>query len=152
MNQNKRVTIIFLAALGAVILWFCYLIAKPFLKPVFFAVILGIVFQPLHGKLQKFIRNQNMAALSSTLCALLAIAIPALLLGAALRNELSSAYHSLSSSNEQAGGMIPNLLQQLERARLWLSQYMDLSQVDLRTELISRLQQLSGFLLTIGAS
>lgn len=148
MNQNKRVTIIFLATLGAVILWFCYLIAKPFLKPVFFAVILGIVFQPLHARLQTVIRNRNMAALLSTLCALLAITIPALLLGAALRNELSSAYQSLSSSNEQAGGIIPNLLQQLERVRLWLGQYMDLSQVDLRTELITRMQQLSGFLLS----
>lgn len=148
MNQKKRVTIIFLVALSAVILWFCYLIARPFLKPVFFAVVLAIVFRPLHTRLRKLIRNQNAAALFSTLCALLTITIPAFLLGAALRNELSSVYQSLTAGNAQDGGFIANLLQLAERARLWLGRYVDLSQFDLRAQLIVRLQQLSAFLLS----
>ncbi len=148
MNQKTRVTIIFLVAISAVILWFCYLIARPFLKPVFFAVVLAIVFHPIHTKLHKLVRNENAAALFSTLCALLAITVPAFLLGVALRNELSSIYQSLTASNAQEGGFIPNLLQMAERARLWLGQYVDLSQIDLRAELVVRLQQLSAFLLS----
>lgn len=148
MNQKNRATIIFLVALSAGTLWFCYLIARPFLKPVFFAVVLAIVFHPLHARLHKFVRNRNAAALFSTLCALLAITVPAILLGVAMRNELSSVYQSLTASNAQDGGFIPHLLQLVERARLWVGRYVDLSQVDLRAELILRLQQLSAFLLS----
>ncbi len=148
MNQRRRATIIFLLALSAVTLWFCYLIARPFLKPVFFAVVLAIVFHPLHARLHRLIRNANAAALLSTLSALLTITVPAFLLGAALRRELTAVYQSLSASNAQDGGFIARVLQLIEKARMWLGQYIDLSQVDLRAELLDRLQQLSAFLLS----
>lgn len=148
MNQKRRATIIFLVALSAVTLWFCYLIARPFLKPVFFAMVLAIVFLPLHARLHKSIRNANAAALLSTLSALMTITVPAFLLGAALRRELTAVYQSLSASNAQNGGFIQNFLQLIERTRMWLGRYIDLSQVDLRAELMDRLQQLSAFLLS----
>lgn len=137
-----------IVALSIVTFWFCSLIARPFLKPVFFAVVLAIVFYPLHAKLRSVIRNANAAALFSTMCALLAITVPALLLGAALRNELLSVYQALDASNAREGGFVPHLVQLVEKAWLWLGKYIDLSQVDLRAELMIRLQQLSAFLLT----
>jgi predicted PurR-regulated permease PerM len=148
MNQRRRAPIIFLLVLSAVTLWFCYLIARPFLEPVFFAVVLVIVFHPLHARLHRLIRSANAAALLSTLCALLTIIIPAFLLGAALRNELTVIYQSLSASGAQGGGLITRALQLLEKARLWLGKYVDLAQLDLRAELSDRLQQFSSFLLT----
>jgi predicted PurR-regulated permease PerM len=148
MDQKRRATIIFLVALSAVTLWFCYLIARPFLKPVFLALVLAIVFHPLHARLHRLIRNAHAAALLSTLSALLTITVPAFLLGAALRRELAAVYQSLSASNAQDGGFIARVLQLIEQARMWLGQYIDLSQVDLRAELLDRLQQLSAFLLS----
>lgn len=148
MNQRRRATIIFLVALSAVTLWFCYLIARPFLEPVFFAVVLVIVFHPLHARLHRHIRSESAAALLSTLCALLTIIIPAFLLSAALRNELTAVYQSLSAGGAQDGGLIMRALQLLEKARMWLGKYVDLSQVDLRAELSDRLQQFSSFLLS----
>jgi len=151
MNRKRRATIIFLVALCAATLWLCYLIARPFLKPVFFALVLAIVFHPLDARLRKLIRNTNAAALLSTLCALLTITVPAVLLGAALRRELAAVYQTLSAGNAQNGGFIARLLQLIEKARTWLGQYVDLSQVDLRAEVIDRLQQLSAFLLSQAA-
>ena len=148
MNQRRRATIIFLVALSAVTLWFCYLIARPFLESLFFAVVLAIVFSPLHTTLHRRIRSANAAALLSTLCVLLTIIIPAFLLSAALRSELTAAYQSLSAGGAQDGGLIMRALQLLERARMWLGKYVDLSQVDLRAEMSDRLQQLSSFLLS----
>jgi hypothetical protein len=66
MNRKRRATIIFLVALSAATLWVCYLIARPFLKPVFFALVLAIFFHPLHARLRKLVRNRNAAALLST--------------------------------------------------------------------------------------
>ena len=148
MNQRRRATIIFLVALSAVTLWFCYLIAKPFLKPVFFAIVIAIVFHPLHTWLHKFIRSANGAAILSTLCALLSITVPAFMLGAALRKELTAVYQSLNEKNAEDGGFVPHLLQLMEKTRAWLGHYIDLSQVDLRAELLDRLQQLTSFLLS----
>ncbi|MCI0664816.1 MAG: AI-2E family transporter [Acidobacteria bacterium] len=148
INRRRRATIIFLVVLSAVTLWFCYLIAKPFLNPIFFAVVLAIVFYPLHSRLHRWIRNANGAAILSTLCVLLAIVVPAFLLGAALRKELTDIYQSLNAMNAVNGGFIHNVLQYVEKSRIWLGQYVDLSQVDLRAELVGRLQQLSSFLLS----
>ncbi len=148
MNQRRRATIIFLVALSAVTLWFCYLIARPFLKPVFFAVVLVIVFHPLHARLRRLTRSANAAALLSTLCVLLTVIIPAFLLSAALKSELTAAYQSLGASGAQDGSPVTRALQLVEKARMWLGQYVDLSQVDLRTELSDRLQQVSSFLLS----
>jgi predicted PurR-regulated permease PerM len=147
MNQPRRATILFLLALSAVTLWFCFRIATPFLKPVFFAVVLVIVFHPLHARLHRHIRSSNAAALLSTLCSLLTITIPGFLLSAALSNELTIIYQSLGASGTQGGGLIPRALQILERAWLWLGKYVDLSQVDLRAELSGRLERISSFLL-----
>lgn len=148
MKQRRRATIIFLVALGAVTLWLCYLIAKPFLKPVFFAVVLAIVFRPLHARLHRLVRGANAAALLSTLCVLLTVVIPAFLLSAALRNELTVAYQSLSAGGAQDGGLITRAFQLVEQARMWLGKYVDLSQVDLRAQILDRLQQFSSFLLS----
>lgn len=148
MNQRRRATIIFLAALSATTLWLCYVIARPFLKPVFFAVVLAIVFQPLNGRLQRHIRSANAAALLSTLCVLLTIIIPTFLLSAALRSELTAVYQSLSAGEAQEGGLVTRALQLLEKARMWLGKYVDFSHVDLRAELADRLKQLSSFLLS----
>jgi hypothetical protein len=77
---------------------------------------------------------------------LLTITVPAVLLGAALRRELATVYQSLGAGDAQNGGFIARLLQLIEKARRWLGQYVDLSQIDLRAELIDHLQQLSAFL------
>jgi predicted PurR-regulated permease PerM len=148
MNQRRRATIIFLAGLSAVTLWFCYLIARPFLRPVFFAVVLVIVFRPLHARLHKLVPGANAAALLSTLCVLLTVVIPAFLLGAALRNELTVIYQSFSAGGAQDSGPFTRALQLTEKARGWLGNYINLSQVDLRAELSDRLQQVSSFLLS----
>ena len=148
INRRRRATIIFLLALSAVTLWFCYLIAKPFLNPVFFAVILAIVFYPLHSRFHRLIRNANGAAILSTLCVLLTIVVPAFLIGAALRRELTDIYQSLNAGYAVNGGLIHNLLQYVEKGRTWLGQYVNLSQIDLRAELVDRLQQLSSYLLS----
>ena len=148
MNQRRRATIIFLVALSGVTLWFCYLIARPFLEPFFFAVVLAIVFHPLHARLHRRIRSANAAALVSTLCVLLTIIVPAFLLSAALSSELTAVYNALGAGRAEDGGLITRALQLTEEARMWLGKYVDLSQVDLRAELLDRLKQLSSILLS----
>jgi predicted PurR-regulated permease PerM len=146
LNQQKS-RIIFLAVLGAITGCFLYLIAEPFLKPVFIAIVFAIVFFPFHAWIQRKIRNQNLAALLATLLVLLVITVPAVLLGNAIRNELAEAYQSLSLRSAQSGGWFPYLLQLSDRIKGWIGRYIDVSQYDLRSELLGGLEQVSSYLL-----
>jgi len=145
-NQQKS-RIIFLAVLGAITGWFLYLIAEPFLTPVFIAIVFVIIFYPIHARIQSRIRNQNLAALLSTLLLLLAIIVPTVLLGNAIRNELADAYKSLSALSEQRGGWIPYLLEWSDWLKGWAGNYIDVSRYDLRSELLGWLEQVSSYLL-----
>lgn len=148
MDSKRRAKIIFLAALSAVTLWLSYLIARPFLTPVFYALILAVVFQPLHGWLHRKVRNANAAALLATLAVLLLITAPSALLGAALKNELTEIYQALNEKNAADGGLVPHLVRTIEGVWRWAGRFVDLSQGDARAQVVGRLQQLSAFLLS----
>jgi predicted PurR-regulated permease PerM len=145
--NHQRSRLIFLTVLGAITCWFLYLIAEPFLKPVFIAIVFAIVFSPFHARIQKDIRNQNLAALLSTLVVLFVIIAPTVLLGTAIRSELTEAYQSLSLRSAQSGGWVPYLLQLSDWIKEWIGRYIDVSQYDLRGELLKWLEQVSSFLL-----
>lgn len=147
MRENRRATIIFLISLSAVTLWFGYLIARPFLKPVLSAIVLAVVCYPAHAWLHRYIRHRNLAALISTLLVLLLIILPATLLGIALKRELTEIYQVLNAQNASDGGWIQHLLRLGDDATRWLGRYLDLTDFDLRAALRDRLQQASGFLL-----
>lgn len=146
-QYNRRTRIIFLVVLGAIAGWFCYLIARPFLLPVIGALVFSVIFAPLHRRIQIHVRRSNLAALISTILVLLIIVIPAFLLGAAIRRELVDVYHELSQQTDRNGGWIQYLSNAADSISLWLGRYVDISEIDLRKELMSRVQQASSYLL-----
>ena len=77
MERNQATTTFFLLALSAIALYFCYVIARPFLSPVFLAVMMAIVFHPVHARIQAHTHGRNTAALISTILVLLALIVPA---------------------------------------------------------------------------
>lgn len=148
MTTHRQTRIIFLAVLTAVTLGFVYVIARPFLKPIFMASVLSIVFYPFHAKLQSQIRQPNFAAFLSTLLVILFLVVPAVLLGAAIEREVAAAYQSLNAESAQGGGWGPYLQGISEKINRWISRYIDVSRIDLRVALQNRLQQLSAILLS----
>ncbi len=132
--------------------WFCYLIAKPFLKPIFFALILAIIFYPFYGRVHRLVSSRNWAAFISTLLVLLTILIPATLLGVAIRRDLAEVYQTLSAQSNPDGGVGLYLLHVIERFTGWLGKYLDLSQFNLRATLLERLQEASSVFLRQAAS
>src|SRR5690554_1368674 len=97
--QKKRSTLIFLVALTVVALIFCYIIARPFLMPIISAVVISIVFFPLHAQVCRAVRNPSLAALISTLLVFLVLVLPAIMIGVAIYREVREMYQAL---NEQA--------------------------------------------------
>lgn len=146
-KENRRATIIFLISLSAATIWFGYLIARPFLQPVLSAIVLAIVCYPAHSRLNRYIPHRNFAALLSTLLVLLLIILPAVLLGIAIKRELTEIYQALNAQSGTDGGWIQHLLRLGDDAASWLGRHLDLRDLDLRSALRGKLQQASDFLL-----
>lgn len=147
MNERKT-RIIFLAAVTAVALYFCYLITAPFLKPILSALMIAIVCAPLHKRVRRHLHHPNAAAWVSLLIVIFLVLVPVVLLSQAMRREWTTTFQSLSHQMEHSGGWMLYLSHLLERSTRWLERFVDLSQFDLRTSLLTRFEQLGSLLFT----
>jgi predicted PurR-regulated permease PerM len=141
------VTTLFLVSLTLLALGLCYLIFNPFLKPLLSAVVIAVVFFPLHARLSRLIRSQSLAALISTILVVLVIAGPAVALAAAITAEIRDLYQLLGEKSQESGGWSQYITQVLDRPLRWIGRYQDISEIDVRAWALSRLQQIGSFLL-----
>jgi predicted PurR-regulated permease PerM len=154
MNETvrKQAAVIFLMVLAAVAFYLCYLIAKPFLGPVLIAVMLAIVFHPLHARIQLFFRRPSVAAAISTSLVLLIVTIPMVILGISVSRELRVVVQSLREQSWSQGGLSPYLAQWGESLLRRLGNYVNVSQLDPHAALLRWAEQASRYLLSIGAA
>jgi predicted PurR-regulated permease PerM len=151
MERKQATTAFFLLALAAISLYFCYLIARPFLGAIFFAVMLAIVFHPVHVYIQARLQKPNTAALLSTLLVLAVLIVPAVGLGIVISKETRGLHQLLNERSAEQGGWSQYVMHILERPLGWLGRYVDLSHFDLRAAILRRQEQISQYLLSSGA-
>lgn len=145
MNEQK-LRIIFLAAVTAVALYFCYLITAPFLKPILSALMIAIVCAPLHKRVRRHLHHPTAAAWGSLLIVIFLVLVPVVLLSQALRREWTTTFQSLSQQMEHSGGWLLYLSHLLDQRLRWLERFVDLSQVELRASVLTRFEQLGSLL------
>lgn len=86
----------------------------PFFGAVFWAIVLGIVFAPLHARfLCRMPTHPTPAALATLLLCLLIVVLPLLLLTGALLRQASMLYHTVSTGNLDAGAYFAQIVQAL---------------------------------------
>lgn len=149
---KKRATAVFLSVVATLSVYLCYLIAKPFLSPIIAAIVIAIVFFPLHARMRLLIRHSNTAAALSTVLVMLIVMVPALVLGVTVSRELTEAYQSLSRQSVSQGAPSPDWSQLLERPLRMIGRYVDLSGFDVRATLLRWLEQASRYVLAMGAA
>jgi predicted PurR-regulated permease PerM len=145
------VTIVLLA-LTALMLYLSYLLVEPFLSPILFAIMMAIAFHPLQAFLQRLIANRSVAAIASTLAAMLLTAVPLLFLVLALSGEISGLYQSATAKTAAQGGLINYILHALQTAQEWLGKHLPLPAVNLRDLAMRRLETAGDGLLRMGAA
>jgi predicted PurR-regulated permease PerM len=151
-KARKRITAIFLISLTAIALYFCFIIARPFLISIAWALIIAIPFYPVHKRLHRIIRNRSAAALASIVIVTLIIIVPTVLLGLATINELRNAFQSVSESTAAEGGWTPYLTRICDAASRWIGAQVQASDFDLKRELFSRLGEISSLAGSIATS
>jgi len=128
-NVRKRAEIVFLLSLTVVALYLCYLIARPFLGALLTAVMLAVVFYPVHSRvLRVFHRSTVAAALSTTLVCLVGV-VPIAIVGMLVRDELRALVLSLREQDvlhTNLGRYFAHMGEILNR----FDKYVDLSQLD----------------------
>ena len=145
--HKKRITIGFLLVLTLFALYLCYRLFQPFLYPLLSALVIAIVFFPVHARMHMVFRKPGVAALMSTLLVTLIIIIPAILIFAAVTKEVSGLVAVIDQKSTESGGFSPYVNHLIEGPMNWISQYIDLSQFNLSEAIRSRLEGLSRFLL-----
>ena len=139
----------FLFALAAVAVYLLYLIARPFLSPILAAVVLAVVFHPVHAKMYIFVRKSNLASAISTVLVILIVAVPTVVLGVAVTRELGELYRLLSDKSTAQGGISAYLTQLLEAALRVLGRYVDLSRLEVRSTLLHWVDAATAYLLGV---
>jgi predicted PurR-regulated permease PerM len=151
VERKQVVNALFLLVLAAIALYFCFLIIRPFLRPIFLALMLAIVFYPVHERVQKRFRSRpNAAALLSTVFVVLAFVVPVIGLGIVIGRETNALYQLLSERSTEQGGWNPYVMHATERIADWAGRYVDLSELDLRGTFLRWLGQISRYLLSLG--
>lgn len=141
-----------LACLAVVTLYLCYLIAKPFLGPVLIALMLAIVFYPIHARIQFVLQRPNVTAAISTTIVLLIVTIPLIILGISISRELHAVVQSLREQSWSQVGLSPYLAQWVGSLLKRLENYVNLSQLDPQAALLRWAEQASRYLLSVGAT
>lgn len=151
MERKQVATEFFLLILAAIALYFCFLIIRPFLSPIFLAVMLAIVFHPTHIRIQARISKPNAAALLSTVLVVLTFVAPVVGLGIVINRETSALYQLLSQRSTEQGGWNPYVMHAIESLLSWAGHYVGPSNLDLRGTALHWLQQVSRYLFSWGA-
>jgi predicted PurR-regulated permease PerM len=100
LSVRQKANTWFLFALAALALYLSYLVAQPFLNAIFAAVVLAVVFHPLHARMIHIsARRPNLAATITTVLVILMVAIPAVVLGIVVTRELGDLYRLLGETS-----------------------------------------------------
>lgn len=152
MINERRASKLVIAGLTVAAVYACFLLFRPYVTPVVFALVGVIVFYPLHNWMRRAFRNRTAHALVSTLISLLLTVVPLVFLFVAISNELTGLYKFLAAKSAGVGGIVPYLLQGSQRLSSWASQHFSIPAPDLRGVLLTRIESISSTLLHFSAS
>jgi predicted PurR-regulated permease PerM len=151
--NSKRGTIIFLSALVAGALALAIFITWPFLEPFAFAVILAVVFYPVHEEMLRAMRQRrSLAALASTLLLVVLFGVPVFIILTLAANEAMAAAHYLGRRSAEEGGFALLVTNGFAPLLHFAGRWVDLSKYDLRAIINSSLQKASLGMVGFGAA
>ena len=150
---SRQTTLWFLGILTLLVVVVAFIITRPFLYPLAAAIVLAVVFNPIHQRILLWTKGRpSLAALLSTLTLLFVFGIPIFILISIAANEAVSAAQYLTRKSAAEGGFTLFLTTMTERALRFMGHWVDLSKYDIRGTINSHVQQAGVWVLGSGAS
>jgi len=151
--HSRRTTLWFLGILTLFVVVVAFIITRPFLYPLAAAIILAVVFNPVHQRILSWTKDRSsLAALLSTLALLFVFGVPIFILISIAANEAVTAAQYLTRKSAAEGGFTLFLTTMAERALRFLGHWVDLSKYDIRGAITSHVQQAGVWVLGSGAT
>src|SRR5215210_3785919 len=149
--KGRQVRWFGLLAATAVALYLCWSMLQPFIEVILWAVVLVIVFFPVHRRIQARVGSPGWSALLSCLLVIFVILVPLTLLTFAVVNELTDFARMLQPKPDGTGGaagtaaglLDPNS-PYLGPVVRWVGQYYDVSKLGSEKFIAERLNSVSG--------
>jgi predicted PurR-regulated permease PerM len=144
----NKITIGVLAGLLLLLLFFCYQVAQPFLRPILLSVAMAIACQPIYRRIGRWLGYSTRAALLTTVLALVLTLVPVTLMVMFVTPELKGLYETFSSKSAEQGGWVPYFSQMIEGPWTWVSRYVPLPEMTeerLRAEIVKNVRGISEF-------
>lgn len=149
--NSKRATIIFLSALVLLALGLAIVITRPFFRPLAFAIILAIVFYPLHNLSLRLTRQRRgLSTLLSTLAVMLLFGVPGFIITTLAAKEALTAAHYLGQRSAEEGGLAQFAMVLAQRPLQFIGRWVDLSRYDVHAIIANNAQKVSLGLVGIG--
>ena len=133
--QNRRKAIIFLAVLMGLTLMLALVICRPFLPMLAYSVILATVFYPVHRRLLRRIHSRGLAALIATSVLCVVIVVPSMIALHLAAGQALEIARGIQARSVSEGGVVPFLTRYVDQTILFVSKYVDLSNVDVQGQL-----------------
>lgn len=121
-NSGGRRTLIALLLLASVAVWFIYVLMKPFMGPIFLAVVLAIAANPLYVRVTRRVHSTGLAALATMTILMIVVLLPLWLLGVTIAREAREAYAELAKQSAQGGGWSTWLGHFFEPPTRWIAE------------------------------
>jgi len=151
--HNRQTTLWFLGILILIVSGFAFVITQPFLYPVAAAIILAIVFYPVHQRIMGWTKSRaGTAALLSTLALLFLFGVPLFIIVALAANESISAAQYLKGVSAEQGGFVLFLTTMAQRGLSFFGHWVDVSKFDIQGAVRSHVQQAGVYVLGSGAA
>ena len=151
--MQQRGPLIFLAVVLTALLPFLLQVAWPFLTSFILATVIAIVINPVKEWLSLRIHRPGLATLLTTVATIFVVGIIFAFAGFTITRELAAAYDALSRRSLEEGGWPALVTHTADRVVDALANRLPVNKEAIRTELIDRMKDASGYLLNnIGAA
>ena len=145
-SRSKLARWVGLVAATVVALYLCWAMLQPFIEVLLWAVVLVIVFMPVHRRVRARVGSPGWSAMVSCLLVVVVILVPLTLITLAVVREMTHIAQALQPKAGDAGapGLLDPNSPYVGRALAWVGQYVDLEQFDSQQFVAERLKSVGG--------
>src|SRR5579871_366760 len=147
-SDDRQLSLFVLLALTAIAGFLTYIISRPFLTALVVAIVMAIAFTPPHKWIVRKVRNTDLAALLTTLLAMLLVLVPFLLVSVRLAVEANSNYRSFLNQLSNTANWPTQLNPVIEQ----IADQTGMPEAQLRAEINRRAREYGARLVTLAGS
>ena len=147
-SDDRQLSLFVLLALTAIAGFLTYIIFRPFLTALVVAIVMAIAFTPPHKWIVRKVRNTDLAALLTTLLAMLLVLVPFLLVSVRLAVEANSNYRSFLNQLSNTANWPAQLNPVIEQ----IAEQTGMPEAQLRAEINRRAREYGARLVTLAGS